>query len=387
MEVNFRLILIIISAIVIIGIYFHGRSKIHKGGKNPIKLKSRKVDNEVDESELERNFDPQGFDQVGVSKPRPVPSIVEPDEEPFFKETQPPVLDDEEIVTKEDIAQFEQSHTQVEQVVDLSVPDKEPSIEPTLDEVVAGEPVVEQAVEVSNAEEQSEQAPTIDAPVFEEPVFEEPVFIEPVFEEPVIDKAAQEPVTEPIVAEREVSVKAESKAKPKPKAKRPTKAELKRDQMALDFDDEISKKEIEQEVLALSVVVADNQMIPGAALLPSLLTLGLKFGDMDIFHRHEDNAGNGKITFSLANMVNPGTFNLDNMENFSTKGITLFMTLPNAQEPAKVFKKMLSAAKQVADEFGGQVLDGQRSVMTKQTEQHYLTRIREFDRKCRLAGY
>jgi cell division protein ZipA len=52
-----------------------------------------------------------------------------------------------------------------------------------------------------------------------------------------------------------------------------------------------------------------------------------------------------------------------------------------------VFKLMLSAAKQLAAEFGGQVLDGKRSVMTKQTEQHYISKIREFDRKSRLAGY
>ena len=113
----------------------------------------------------------------------------------------------------------------------------------------------------------------------------------------------------------------------------------------------------------------------------------MRFGEMNIFHRHQDNAGKGQITFSIANMVNPGTFDVDNMEMFTTKGLTLFMTLPNAGDSAKVFKLMLSAAKQLAAEFGGQVLDGKRSVMTKQTEQHYISKIREFDRKSRLAGY
>lgn len=70
----------------------------------------------------------------------------------------------------------------------------------------------------------------------------------------------------------------------------------------------------------LSVVMTEGNLMSGAALLPSLLTLGMKFGDMNIFHRHQDNAGNGKITFSLANMMNPGTFDLDNMENFASQG-------------------------------------------------------------------
>ncbi len=47
---------------------------------------------------------------------------------------------------------------------------------------------------------------------------------------------------------------------------------------------------------------------------------------------------------------------------------------------------MLAAAKHLAQEFNGQVLDEKRSVMTKQTEQHYMSKIREFDRKSRIAA-
>ena len=107
---------------------------------------------------------------------------------------------------------------------------------------------------------------------------------------------------------------------------------------------------------------------------------------MDIFHRHEDNAGNGKVTFSLANMMNPGTFNLDEIESFNTQGITLFMTLPNAGDPFEVFENLMSAAKQLSIEFNAQMLDDKRSVMTKQTEQHYMDKIRDFERRNRIAS-
>ena len=74
------------------------------------------------------------------------------------------------------------------------------------------------------------------------------------------------------------------------------------------------------------------------------------------------------------------------METFVTQGISLFMMLPNAGNPFEVFEQMLSASKQLAAEFNGQLLDDKRSVLTKQTEQHYVTKIREFERKSRIAS-
>jgi len=106
---------------------------------------------------------------------------------------------------------------------------------------------------------------------------------------------------------------------------------------------------------------------------------------MNIFHRHQDNAGNGEITFSLANMMKPGSFDLDSMETFATQGISLFMTLPNATDPFTVFEQMLNAGKQLAAEFKGQIVDDKRNAMTKQTEQYYVSQIHNFDRKNRVT--
>lgn len=136
-----------------------------------------------------------------------------------------------------------------------------------------------------------------------------------------------------------------------------------------------------EEVLILNVITPEGQVMSGAILLPTLLTLGFKFGEMAIFHRHEDSSGNGDVLFSLANMYNPGTFDLDNLEQFNTSGLSLFMSLPVSGEPHQVFELMHNAAKKIATEFGGQVLDGQRSVLTRQTVQHYYDRIREFERR------
>ncbi|WP_333608727.1 cell division protein ZipA [Arsukibacterium sp.] len=140
------------------------------------------------------------------------------------------------------------------------------------------------------------------------------------------------------------------------------------------------------EVLILYVLLAEGSEIKGADLLSALMTLGFKYGDMDIFHRHLDNAGSGAVLFSLANMFNPGTFDIEQMNNVSTRGLSLFMTLPGPGEPLQNFNLMHNAAKKLAEEFGGQVLDGQRSVLTVQTVRHYVDRIREFQRQRLIHG-
>lgn len=137
----------------------------------------------------------------------------------------------------------------------------------------------------------------------------------------------------------------------------------------------------EQEVLVLNVRAPADEPISGAALLPMLLTLGFKFGDQDIFHRHVNSNGKGPVLFSLANMFKPGVFDIDNLETFETQGVSLFMILPIEGDPHQVFNMMHNAARKIADEFGAQVLDGRRSVLTKQGLQQYVEKIREFERK------
>jgi cell division protein ZipA len=139
-------------------------------------------------------------------------------------------------------------------------------------------------------------------------------------------------------------------------------------------------------VLVLNVKSADDNPIPGSALLPMLLTLGFKFGDQDIFHRHVNSNGKGPVLFSLANMFKPGNFDIDNLENFTTQGISLFMILPIEGEPHQVFNMMHNAARKIAEEFSGQIYDGTRTLLSKQSLQQYVEKIREFERQRLLRG-
>lgn len=139
-----------------------------------------------------------------------------------------------------------------------------------------------------------------------------------------------------------------------------------------------------EEVLIVNIMAPAGQQFRGDALLEALLQAGLRFGDMNIFHRYQERHGGGPILFSLANMVKPGVFDLDTMDEFSTPGVSLFMTLPldgARMENVEVFELMLETARSIADELGGEMKDENRSVMTRQTMEHCRQRIHEFERK------
>jgi len=124
-------------------------------------------------------------------------------------------------------------------------------------------------------------------------------------------------------------------------------------------------------------VLALGESFPGQALLEILMEAGMTFGSMDIFHRQ---AGS-EVQFSLANAVEPGTFDVTSMNNFTTPGVTLFMRVHELGDPVRALDDMLVVADAIALELGGEVRDETRSVMTPQTIEHCRQSIREFQFK------
>jgi cell division protein ZipA len=135
------------------------------------------------------------------------------------------------------------------------------------------------------------------------------------------------------------------------------------------------------EVFMLNVVARSPQGFRGHDILHILLACDLRFGDMNFFHRHEFEAGRGAIQFSVANMMQPGVFDIDNMADMSTPGLVFFLTLPGPEDMIKAYDYMLETAQAVARNLGADVLDESHSVLTKQTMEHSRQKIRELERR------
>lgn len=135
-----------------------------------------------------------------------------------------------------------------------------------------------------------------------------------------------------------------------------------------------------QEILVMNVMARSGQQFGGEELLEVLMTTGLKFGDMDIFHYHLDIGDeHSPVVFSVANILNPGTFDLDVIETFRTVGLSFFLVIPSPKNDQQAFDDMLHIAGHVKSVFNAELRDDHRNIMTAQTIEHYRQRIRDFE--------
>ncbi len=112
------------------------------------------------------------------------------------------------------------------------------------------------------------------------------------------------------------------------------------------------------DVLASVNVLSNNPGgFGGRAINQAATHLGMQFGAMNVYHLKNDNPLGCRHLFSLANLYDPGEFDLETMNSMRTSGLTLFMNVPCAYQPSRVFEKMIETARGLCDMLDGRLVD------------------------------
>ncbi len=168
--------------------------------------------------------------------------------------------------------------------------------------------------------------------------------------------------------------------------------DMPREQMSISFlSRDMRKHNVSEEdsnlptkIIQLNIVPHDG-MFYGDDILYVAQEVGLEPGEMDIFHHYGNDQDKLQVEYSMASMVEPGIFPMDDMDDFSTPGLTLFSKLPGPKDGLTIFTEMLHAAELLANQLEGELRDESHSALTKQTISHMREDIQEYHRQLQLA--
>lgn len=139
-----------------------------------------------------------------------------------------------------------------------------------------------------------------------------------------------------------------------------------------------------QKIVTLRIVGRNKSSFAGDELILSLRGIGLRHGKFGIFHRYDGN-DESRTIFSAASLVEPGSFDLQNIKDQEIPGISLFLVLPGPVDSVEAFDLMMTAARALSQSLDGELLDESGSTLSIQRERYMREEIIEFQHSNLVA--
>lgn len=143
------------------------------------------------------------------------------------------------------------------------------------------------------------------------------------------------------------------------------------------FDEQPAPPPQSQKIVAVRIMARPGERFDGAGLLDALRAEGLEFGRYDIFHRLDPA---GRPVFSMASLVEPGTFDPRTMPGSAYPGIAIFAVLPGPVSARQAFEELLATAHTLAGRLGGILQDDRGASLSMQRITALHEELQEFDR-------
>ena len=134
-------------------------------------------------------------------------------------------------------------------------------------------------------------------------------------------------------------------------------------------------------IVSLYVAARAGQTLRGEDIVVAAEKTGLTFGHMNVFHRLVENHPERGPIFSMANIMQPGSFDMANIRELETPAIAFFLTLPAPITALEAWVKLLPNVERMAELLNGVVLDDSRNTLGRQRIQHIREELRAYDRQ------
>jgi cell division protein ZipA len=191
--------------------------------------------------------------------------------------------------------------------------------------------------------------------------------MEPTFSEPFVTEEL------PIAPEAPRASENVSSSSTAPSAAAPT----------LSSGDSPPPKRIERRKILALRLAASPHRIEGARLSAALEAEALQHGKYAVYHRlHED----GLSIFSVASIVEPGTFDPETMAQTQYPGITLFAQLPGPVPGMHALNELVACARRLQQTLGGTLQDDRGVPLTVHRIERLRQEVREFERPPQSAA-
>ncbi|MCI0654848.1 MAG: cell division protein ZipA [Methylococcaceae bacterium] len=115
-------------------------------------------------------------------------------------------------------------------------------------------------------------------------------------------------------------------------------------------------------IVQIKVTAHEGMCFSGTLLFDALGRVGLEYGSMSIFHKQMDKSR--LPLFSVVNMVEPGTFPVDDPSHFESPGVVFFLQIAGSERPLLAFDEMMRTVHILAARIGGEIRDAENRLLT-----------------------
>jgi cell division protein ZipA len=140
---------------------------------------------------------------------------------------------------------------------------------------------------------------------------------------------------------------------------------------------DLPKLSADSMVVTVRIMPQAGAQFPAEQLILALRAAHLQHGQYGIFHRLDEHDAT-RIRYSVASLVEPGSFDLNKLKESKYKGISIFMVLPAPEDGVGLFDDMLQTARAVAKEVDGHLLDEQGGALSVQRERYMREEVIDF---------